>query len=73
MRKFLAIIRALITGELRIVVVASPQAANPVSMKQKLLCAISVHPKLAAFVIGLTITIAVGIAIGMLDHRITSS
>jgi hypothetical protein len=38
------------------------------SIKQKLLNAISAHPKLAAFGIGLAITMAVGAAIGMLDH-----
>jgi hypothetical protein len=38
-----------------------------VSIKQKLLNAISAHPKLAAFAIGLAITMAVGTAIGMLD------
>ena len=38
------------------------------SMKQKLLNAISAHPKLAAFAIGLAITMAVRAAIGMLDH-----
>jgi hypothetical protein len=39
------------------------------SIKQKLLNAISAHPKLAAFGIGLAITMAVGAAIGMLDHN----
>ena len=38
------------------------------SIKQKLLNAISAHPKLAAFGIGLAITMAVGTAIGMFDH-----
>ena len=38
------------------------------SIKQKLLNAISAHPKLAAFGIGLAITMAVGAAVGMLDH-----
>jgi predicted DNA-binding protein with PD1-like motif len=38
------------------------------SIKQKILNSISLNPKLAAFGIGLAITMAVGTAIGMLDH-----
>jgi hypothetical protein len=38
------------------------------SIKQKILNAIATHPKLATFAIGLAITMAVGAAIGMLDH-----
>ena len=38
------------------------------SIKQKLLNGISAHQKLAAFAIGLAITMAVGAAVGMLDH-----
>ena len=37
------------------------------SIKQKLLNAISAHPKLAALGIGLAITMAVGTAIGMVE------
>jgi hypothetical protein len=37
------------------------------SIKQKLLNAISAYPKLAAFGIGLAITMAIGTAIGMLE------
>jgi hypothetical protein len=39
------------------------------TIKQKLLNAISAHPKLAAFGIGLAITMAVGAAIGMTDNH----
>ena len=39
------------------------------SIKQKLLNAISAHPKLVTFDIGLVITLAVGTAIGMLDNH----
>lgn len=38
------------------------------SIKQTLLNTISVHPKLAAFSIGLAVTMAVGTAIGMIDQ-----
>ena len=38
------------------------------SLKQKLLNITSSHPNLAIFGIGLAITMAVGTAIGMLDH-----
>jgi hypothetical protein len=38
------------------------------STKHKILNAISAHPKLVTFGIGLAITMAVGTAIGMLDH-----
>jgi hypothetical protein len=38
------------------------------STKQKILNAISAHPKFVALGIGLAITMAVGAAIGMLDH-----
>ena len=38
------------------------------STKQKILSAISAHPKFVAFGIGLAITFAIGTAIGMLDH-----
>ena len=39
--------------------------------KQKLLNAISAHPKLVTFGIGLVITMAIGTAIGMLDpHQV---
>jgi hypothetical protein len=38
------------------------------STKQKILNAISTHPKLVTFGIGLAITMAIGTAIGMLDH-----
>jgi hypothetical protein len=37
------------------------------SIKQKLLNAISTHPKLVTIGVGLAITMAVGSAIGMLD------
>jgi hypothetical protein len=37
------------------------------SIKQKLLNAISAHPKLVTFGIGLAITMAVGTAIGMFE------
>lgn len=37
-------------------------------IKQKLLNAISAHPKLATLGIGLAITLAIGTAIGMVDH-----
>jgi hypothetical protein len=40
-----------------------------VSLKQKVVNAISAHPKLATFAIGLAITMAVGTALGMLDHQ----
>ena len=39
-------------------------------IKQKLLNAISAHPKLAAFGIGLALTMAIETAIGMLDVHI---
>ena len=39
------------------------------SLKQKLLNAISAHPKVFTFAIGLAITMAIGTAIGMLDHQ----
>jgi hypothetical protein len=39
-------------------------------IKQKLLNAISAHPKLAAFGIGLALTMAIGTAIGKLDVHI---
>jgi predicted DNA-binding protein with PD1-like motif len=39
------------------------------SLKQKLLNAVSAHPKLVTFGIGLAITFAIGTAIGMLDHQ----
>ncbi|WP_458718824.1 hypothetical protein [Candidatus Nitrosocosmicus sp. R] len=39
------------------------------SFKQKLLNVLLVHPKLAVFAIGLAITMAVGTAIGTLDHN----
>ena len=39
------------------------------SIKQKLLNAISAHPKLAALGVGLAITMAIGTAIGMLDQQ----
>jgi len=39
------------------------------STKQKLLNSISAHPKLAAFGIGLALTMAIGTAIGMVDHQ----
>lgn len=38
------------------------------SIKQKILNAVSAHPKLATFAIGLAVTMAVGAAIGMADH-----
>ena len=38
------------------------------TIKQKLLNAVAAHPKLAVFGIGLAITMAVGAAVGMLDH-----
>jgi hypothetical protein len=38
------------------------------STKQKILNAISTHPKLVTFAIGLGITMAIGTAIGMLEH-----
>ena len=38
------------------------------STKQKILNAISAHPKFVAFGIGLAITMAIGTAIGMVDH-----
>jgi hypothetical protein len=38
-----------------------------VSKKQRLLNAISAHPKLAAFGIGLAITMAIGATVGMFD------
>lgn len=38
------------------------------SIKQKFLNAVSPHPKLAAFAIGLAITMAVETAIGMIDN-----
>jgi hypothetical protein len=37
------------------------------TIKQKLLNAISAHPKLAAFGIGLALTMAVGTAIGIVE------
>jgi hypothetical protein len=39
------------------------------SVKHKILNAISAHPKLVTFGIGLAITMAVGTAIGMVDHQ----
>jgi hypothetical protein len=39
------------------------------SIKQKLLNAVTTHPKLVTFGIGLAITFAIGTAIGMLDHQ----
>lgn len=39
------------------------------SIKQKLINAIGANSKLATFAIGLAITMAVGTAIGMLDHQ----
>jgi hypothetical protein len=39
------------------------------SIKHKILNAISPHPKLVTFGIGLAITMAVGTAIGMVDHN----
>jgi hypothetical protein len=38
-------------------------------IKQKLLNAISAHPKLAAFAIGLAITMAIGTAIGVVEAQ----
>jgi hypothetical protein len=38
------------------------------SLKDKILNAISAHPKLVTFGIGLAITFVVGTAIGMVDH-----
>jgi hypothetical protein len=38
------------------------------STKHKILNAISAHPKFVAFGIGLAITMAVGTAIGMVEH-----
>lgn len=43
------------------------------SLKQKLLSAISAHPKLATFAIGLAITMAVGTAIGIFDTNSASA
>jgi hypothetical protein len=47
------------------------------SIKQKLLDAISVRPKLTTFVMGLALTVAVGIvvgtALGMFDHQQVAS
>ena len=42
---------------------------DTVSLKQKILDAIAAHPKLAAFAIGAGITMAVGMAIGLLDQQ----
>lgn len=39
-----------------------------ITIKQKLLNVISAHPKLVTLGIGLALTMAVGTAIGMLDH-----
>jgi hypothetical protein len=39
------------------------------TIKQKLLNAILAHPKLAVFGIGLAITMAIGTAVGMVDHQ----
>ena len=41
-------------------------------IKQKLLNAISAHPKLVTLGIGLALTLAIGTAIGMLDHNHTA-
>ena len=38
------------------------------SIKQKLLNTITIHPKLVTFGVGIALTMAVGTAIGMLDH-----
>jgi len=39
------------------------------SIKQKILGSVAAQPKLAAFGIGLAITMAIGTAIGILDHQ----
>jgi ABC-type nickel/cobalt efflux system permease component RcnA len=39
-----------------------------ITIKQKLLNAISAHPKLVTLGIGLALTLAIGTAIGMVDH-----
>jgi len=39
------------------------------NIKNRLLNAITAHPKLVTFGIGLAITFSIGIAIGMLDHN----
>ncbi len=38
------------------------------SIKNKIMNAMTVHPKLVTFTVGLGITMAIGTAIGMLDH-----
>lgn len=43
------------------------------SIKQKLLNAISAHPKLAALSIGLTLTMALGISLGMIEVHTASA
>jgi hypothetical protein len=39
------------------------------SLKTKIVNIVAVHPKLVTFGFGLTITFAVGTAIGMVDHQ----
>jgi hypothetical protein len=43
------------------------------SVKSKILNAISAHPKLVTFAIGFAITMAIGTAIGMLDQQAFAS
>jgi hypothetical protein len=38
------------------------------SIKSKIINVMAAHPKIATFAIGLGITMAIGTAIGMLDH-----
>ena len=38
------------------------------SVKSRIMNAMAAHPKLATFAVGLGITMAIGTAIGMLDH-----
>ena len=39
------------------------------SIKSKIMNTITAHPKLAMFGIGLAVTFAISIAIGMVDHQ----
>ena len=39
------------------------------SLKDKIINALTAHPKLVTFGIGLAITFAIGTAIGMMDHN----
>ncbi len=43
------------------------------SIKNKIITAITAHPKLVTFGIGLAITFVIGTAIGMVDHEAFAS